>query len=451
MPPNELSEREREILRLVATGASNKEIAQKLFISANTVKVHLRNIFSKIGVSSRTEATLFAIREGLVQMGESQRGESDIVAAFAPHSTREPVSASSVPRIGKPASLWRQSSWAAIAALGIVLIGMIGLALTLRQSSVSVSASPERPTAVPRWQARAALPTSRSGLAVAVYENQVYAIGGETAQGAVGIVERYDPTSDMWTTLSSKPTAVADVNAAVVGGLIYVPGGRVDPEDRRISDLLEVYDPRQDQWEQRARLPEPISAYALVAFEGKIYLFGGWDGKGYLDSAYEYDPARDLWQALTPLSAARGYAGAVVAGSKIFVMGGYNGREAISANEVYLPEQDNGYGTPWIQRAPLPVGRYGMGVASISDIIYVIGGEGGPNAALPLLEYLQEGDKWQSFESPFSKQWSYLASIPLGTSVYGIGGKLDGAPASQNLTYQALYTVLVPLLRWIWT
>ena len=43
---------EREILRLVATGASNKEIARQLSISTNTVKVHVRNIFAKIGTSS---------------------------------------------------------------------------------------------------------------------------------------------------------------------------------------------------------------------------------------------------------------------------------------------------------------------------------------------------------------------------------------------------------------
>ena len=61
----ELTEREIEILQRVATGASNRQIAQQLGISANTVKVHLRNIFEKLGVASRTEATLYAIQAGL--------------------------------------------------------------------------------------------------------------------------------------------------------------------------------------------------------------------------------------------------------------------------------------------------------------------------------------------------------------------------------------------------
>ena len=68
----ELSEREREILVLVAGGASNKEVALKLIISPNTVKVHLRNIFGKIGVSSRTEAALYAVRAGLVRVAVEQ-------------------------------------------------------------------------------------------------------------------------------------------------------------------------------------------------------------------------------------------------------------------------------------------------------------------------------------------------------------------------------------------
>jgi len=61
-----LSDREKEILELLAGGVGNKEIATRLVISTNTVKVHLRNIYAKLGVSSRTEAVMFAIRNHLV-------------------------------------------------------------------------------------------------------------------------------------------------------------------------------------------------------------------------------------------------------------------------------------------------------------------------------------------------------------------------------------------------
>ena len=70
---NSLSEREIEILQLLATGLSNKEIASQLFLSVNTVKVHLRNIFAKLGVQSRTEATLIALQRGYVSLPGTDR------------------------------------------------------------------------------------------------------------------------------------------------------------------------------------------------------------------------------------------------------------------------------------------------------------------------------------------------------------------------------------------
>ena len=63
--PKGLSEREVEVLKLVAAGRSNKEIAVALFISENTVARHLQNIFGKLGVASRAGATSVAIKEGL--------------------------------------------------------------------------------------------------------------------------------------------------------------------------------------------------------------------------------------------------------------------------------------------------------------------------------------------------------------------------------------------------
>ncbi|NIS79028.1 MAG: response regulator [Anaerolineales bacterium] len=61
-----LTGRERQILRLVSQGLSNRAIAQTLSISMNTVKYHMKNIFQKLAVQNRTEAVAYAIRTGLL-------------------------------------------------------------------------------------------------------------------------------------------------------------------------------------------------------------------------------------------------------------------------------------------------------------------------------------------------------------------------------------------------
>src|SRR5450755_392572 len=65
-----LSAREREIVALVAQGYKNKEMAEKMFISEQTVKNHLHNIFDKLGVSDRLELALYAIHKGLHLNGD---------------------------------------------------------------------------------------------------------------------------------------------------------------------------------------------------------------------------------------------------------------------------------------------------------------------------------------------------------------------------------------------
>jgi len=67
---SQLSNREREVLRLLATGLSNTEIAQTLFLSEGTVKNYVSALFSKLGVTDRTQAAILAIRVGLVDSRE---------------------------------------------------------------------------------------------------------------------------------------------------------------------------------------------------------------------------------------------------------------------------------------------------------------------------------------------------------------------------------------------
>ena len=62
--PAALTSREQEVLKLLAQGFTNKDIAQTLFLSVRTVEAHLRNVYSKLGVSSRTEAAIWAVNHG---------------------------------------------------------------------------------------------------------------------------------------------------------------------------------------------------------------------------------------------------------------------------------------------------------------------------------------------------------------------------------------------------
>jgi len=424
---NQLSEREQEILRLVATGASNKEIAQQLYISTNTVKVHLRNIFTKIGVNSRTEAAMYAVNSGIVPSAQPSGGEGGSVDEIEPSSEG-----------GR-----KRSNIALILILVIAGLALVLVFLWRSTQPASEGADVDVPTY--QWETLAPLPTGRSGLAVAVYENQIYAIAGDIGGGVTNMVERYDPEMDEWTSLASKPTAVKDVGAVVIGGKIYVPGGQL--ASGKTTDILEIYNPRDDSWSRGESLPEAVSAYAIAAYEGRLYLFGGWDREQYLTSVYEYNPVDDTWISKAQLSIGRVYAGAAVAGGKIYIMGGYDGQRALADSDVYLPNLDDGANNPWSKSEPLPEGRYGMGVTSVAENIYLVGGVNSKDELKNSLGYLTQTGVWQQIQSPTTESWSELGLVSMGTKIYAIGGLIDQDMIGNQWSYQAIYLTVLPIIK----
>lgn len=430
-----LSDREMELLRLLTTGATNREIARDLQISVNTVKVHLRNIYAKLGVASRTEATMVAVREGWIAVA---RGEEGAAAAAVPGA------------VALPGLLLPQATrWPRVSALrrgGLALACMVAIALLFLPQVLQVGANEEQldpigalsPPVIThgvstnRWQTRAQMPTPRTGLAVAADGALIYAIAGASSEGATTRVEIYDTRADAWSRGSAKPTAVGYVKAAMLDGLLYVPGGLDAGEQPR--DVLEVYDPAEDRWETRAPLPEALGAYGLAAHDGALYLFGGRGEGGYVDSAYRYDPQADAWESIGTLSSKRGFVGAAALQGRIYVVGGYDGRAELDTCQVYDPAGDT-----WDECAPLLRARGGLELLTARQHIYAVGG--GMEKYLAFNERFDPRlNAWTRIETPLNGQWLGLGATFVSPRIYAIGG-WKGALLSTNEAYQALYQV----------
>jgi DNA-binding CsgD family transcriptional regulator/N-acetylneuraminic acid mutarotase len=430
---NDLSEREQEILRLLATGASNKEIASRLFISTNTVKVHIRNIFAKIGVNSRTEAALFALNNRLVEVAGSPSATANAASTL---TAPEPV-------VSRPTRV----SAIVMIVLGIVSLTAIAIAAyffiqSRRSGTGLVSPNSEGSS---RWKSLAPMPTARYGLAAAAYEGMIYAIGGNTTQGPTNIVERYNPSEDKWIGLSPKPTPVVEIGAVVIGRKIYVPGGRSATGE--VIDLLEIYDPIQDVWSLGSPLPEPRSAYALASFEGQIYLFGGHNGREYVDTVFHYDPNNDRWDQISKLPTPRGHSGVASTAGNMFIIGGTDGQRVFKDTLIFKPDLNNADRSLWLKVKDLPGGRFSMGVTSIAEFIWIIGGTDIRNNSLSSLEYFPLTNEWQSFEQISPQIWKDLAVVPVGTQIYMLGGQINEQTTNQVLSYQAIYTLAIPVVQ----
>ena len=415
----ELTSRETEIIELVATGITNREVARELFISVNTVKVHLRNIYTKLGAESRTEATMIAMQNGWISIEGMEPAEEVATEGEATEKAETEPAGPPLP--------WGNR----IALIGTVLLMAGAVALT---SIAPIPTQADRPPSLPpepeagsanpapspseeesQWTEQAQMPTRRAYLAAATAQQRLYAIGGQTPQGLSAAVEIYDPDEDLWLRGSDKPSPGRYLGAAAIGADVYVPGG-CDAQGQPTA-TVEVYDTERDTWRQVSPLPEPRCAYAVAAAAGRLYLFGGWDGSRYTATAYVYDPEEDAWTEQIPMETVRGFVAATALEGTIYVVGGYDGQRELTTCAAYDPDA-----AAWSTCAPLTIGRGGLGLAAVGGQLYAIGG-GGWSSYLGFNErYNPQQDTWHAVKTPLIEEWRSPGVTTLDTSIYAVGG-----------------------------
>ncbi len=433
IPPEEagLTDREQEILRLVAQGLANKEIAYRLGISQNTVKVHLRNIFSKTNLQSRTEAAMYAVRFGLVTLtpstpiieGEEEETPIPVEPLTAPEEAREPASAIAAVLPTEEPTVTAFPRWQAAVLLIAFLLGIawaLGPAPTRPETPRVIFQGDqpgqgiERSEALSRWKLLSQMPTPRARFALAYWQDWLIAIGGEAPEGITDRVERFDLRREVWERGASKPHPVAAAAAGALGDRIYVPGG-VNLQGQPV-DWVEVYDPQTDRWSEGTPLPGPLAAYALAVAGDRLYLFGGWDGRRVQGVVWMLDPAQGRWEPRAPMPTPRAFAAAAVLDDVIYVVGGYDGQQELATCERYRFAADR-----WEPCPSLNVGRGGLALAAMDGHLFAIGG--GWRIPLAFNERYQPGaDRWTPFETPITGTWRNLSAVPGDGVIWILGG-----------------------------
>ena len=425
MENNPLSEREREILQLVSQGKSNKQIALDLFISVNTVKVHVSNIYEKIGVASRTEATLYAIENRIIPNPDS--GSTDRLA-----TTTEVVPVTT-------------TEWKRLTGLQRLLLFFILLVLgSLGYIFIDRASQTEENNVISelnnnRWSSLEDLPTSTSFAASTTYDAHLYLIGGSADGNISASVRKYNFQTKQWETLTDKPTPVSNVNAVVLGEKIYIPGGITS--GGTTTSVLEVYDPRNDTWSIKNSLPAPLSDYALEVYEGKLYLFGGRNKDTYSDMVYSYDPVLDKWAEEASISQPRAFFDSAQWGGKIYLVGGFDGTDNLSLVESYVPSRIVLGENPVNQEPSLPEPAFNCKAEQLVDTLFVLC----PNSMTKLTP---DGSKWILETIPESFLLGKgFATANFNNNLYIMGGiNSIGQATSFFGKFQALYSIVLPIL-----
>jgi len=279
------------------------------------------------------------------------------------------------------------------------------------------------------WTGAASMPTARARLASATDQGcLLYAIGGMLMGdgGYFNHNEVYDPQSDSWATLTPMPTARSNVGAAVVDGVIYVPGGYYDGS---YLNTHEAYDIAGDSWSSKAPLPTAYSGGVVAAVNGRIYHMGGSPSGGHTNANYEYDPITDSWSTKTAAPEVFAYAGGTVLNGHIYIAGGWLSSSSASTRFLrYDPVGDS-----WTVLTPMNQGRQSPGLVAAGGYVYAFGGGVGWTALNSTEQYDPSTNTWTSRpDIPLNVGRLGMATGWVRGMIWGAGGYSGSATEDDN-------------------
>ena len=462
---NPLSEREMEVARLLVTGATNGEIARELVISPHTVKVHLRNVFDKLHVSSRTEASMLVVKRGWVVMEgvEVTSPDAPNVEEETP-AVPQPEPLDNVEATPRPWQLGIVVFALAMALVGLLLPAWIATPMStlglLSDSGQTVLGKPVLNNLPYRWEVQAPLSQPRSRLAAVEVANQIYVIGGEGEDGVpLDLVEIFDLDTKRWREGAPLPSPRANLAMAISGDDLIVAGGsRLEnaggtpgTSDARADMAMALYDDMtrynrtDDSWTDGGKLPMPLAGTALTAYGDSLYLMGGWNGRQMQDTLWRLpltqfeEATADDWQVVTHLPRAVAWFGAVMVDDLIYVVGGYDGREELAEFATF-----NVTSGEWQRLANLTMPRGGVTLVYDGITVLALGG-GWTNTIQSHERYDAMTNQWTLIPSPISGEWRHFGAAANAGSVYILGG-WSGAYLDMHVQFQSTFRALLPVI-----
>ncbi|HEY1014165.1 MAG TPA: LuxR C-terminal-related transcriptional regulator, partial [Herpetosiphonaceae bacterium] len=432
-----LSDRELEVLRLVAEGASNNEIAQRLIISPNTVKVHIRNIYGKLGVLSRTEATMAAIKRGLIAIpgapppAPAPEPAPTLSAAPPPailsntqHDPAPPVSPVATAAPPEPAAdpadpiLVFEPDPEPVANVAPPAADPLDAT-----PPISVDMEPAKLTPVAREDQPTHVVVSRKlviGIVgtLAVLAAAVLFLIFIVFEPGQGTPTPGPPVAETWAPLTSIPQPVADGAAAFIDQSIYVVGG-VGPagtsaETRRLNLASGV-------WEGLPAKPTPAADIDAAVIKGKLYAPGGVGRDGAPSATLEiFDLTAKTWSSGPALPAPRTGYGLAAFEGELFVIGGRDASGPVATTLIFDPDTQQ-----WREGAGLPIPLQDAAVAARRDEIYLLGGTtAGGQPSLATFRYSL--GQWQrAADLPAPR--SHAAAVAVSDQIFLIGGSETSA------------------------